>query len=118
MKNSYSIDQRNLIVEENLYRIEEMMRRNASKLRKACLDEDDVFQQLVLRLIRAVDSYAPDKGDLDIHITAQLRYELMEMGRPGGLAERTAVVSSLRGRKVIPFALLREDTATYEMEAA
>ena len=47
-------------------------------IRAAKLDTDDVYQQLALRLIRAVMSYDPEKGDLEQHIFAQLRMELQK----------------------------------------
>lgn len=118
MKNQYSIAQRNAIVEANLCKIEKIMREKATLIQKARLDEDDVFQQMVLRLIHAVETYDPDRGDLDTHITAQLRYELLEMRKPGGLMDRASVTEILRGRKVIPFDLLRENAALYEMAVA
>ena len=45
----------------------------------------------------------------------QLRYELLEMRKPGGLMDRASVSENLRGAKVIPFDTLREDAALYEM---
>lgn len=42
------------------------------------LDDEDVFQQLAIRMIRAVENYDPDKGkDLEQHIFAQLQYEVL-----------------------------------------
>lgn len=115
MKNQYSIAQRNAIVEANLCKIEELTRKYDKKLKAAHLDEDDVFQQMVLRLIHAVDTYDPDRGELDTHITAQLRYELLEMRKPGGLMDRASISENFRGPKVIPFDILQEDAAFYEM---
>ena len=37
-----------------------------------------MYQQLALRLIRAVMSYDPEKGNLEQHIFAQLRMELQK----------------------------------------
>ena len=48
MKNHYSIAERNRIVEENLYRIDDAIRRNWALIRAAHLDRDDVYQQLAL----------------------------------------------------------------------
>lgn len=41
------------------------------------LDHDDVYQQLAIRLIRCVESFDPEKGELGAHIHAQLQYELL-----------------------------------------
>jgi DNA-directed RNA polymerase specialized sigma subunit len=78
MKNSYSIAQRNALVEAHLSCINDVMRSNRKLIRAARLDRDDVYQQLALRLIKAVETFDPDKGDLETHIKAQLRYELLD----------------------------------------
>lgn len=77
MKNNYSFDERNRIVEENLYRIDVVLRRNRVLMKAAHLDYDDVYQQLAIRLIRCVEGFDPEKGTLDAHINAQLQYELL-----------------------------------------
>ena len=78
MKNSYSIAQRNALVEAHLSCINDVMHSNRKLIRAARLDQDDVYQQLALRLIKAVETFDPDKGDLETHIKAQLRYELLD----------------------------------------
>ena len=82
MKNTYSIAQRNALVEEHLPCIDALMQRERKTIRKAHLDPEDLYQQLALRLIKAVGSFDPDKGKLEAHITAQLRYELQSCLRP------------------------------------
>ena len=77
MKYNYSVAERNRIVEENLHRINKTIRRNWALIKAAHLDRDDVYQQLAIRLIRAVESFDPDKGELAQHINAQLQYELL-----------------------------------------
>ena len=77
MKNTYSIAQRNALVEEHLPCIEAVMRRNRRLIRDNRLDTDDVYQQLALRLIKAVGNYDPHKSNLKTHIMAQLQYELL-----------------------------------------
>ncbi len=77
MKNCYSIAERNRIVEENLYRIDRAISRNWSLIEAANLDRDDVYQQLALRMIRAVDTFDPEKGELGKHLHAQLQYEML-----------------------------------------
>ena len=78
MKNNYSIAQRNAIVEDHLWCIDSIIQKNRPLMRAARLEYDDVYQQLALRLIRAVMSYDPEKGDLEQHIFAQLRMELQK----------------------------------------
>ena len=78
MKNNYTIAQRNALVEKYLWCIDTVLRKNRPLMRAAGLEHDDVYQQLALRLIRAVMSYDPEKGDLEQHIFAQLRMELQK----------------------------------------
>ena len=54
MKNNFTISQRNAIVENHLWCIKAVMKQNHALIRAAKLDTDDVYQQLALRLIRAV----------------------------------------------------------------
>ena len=67
MKNNYSIAQRNAIVEANLWCIDSVIRQNRPLMRAARLEYDDVYQQLALRLIKAVAGYDPEKGRLEQH---------------------------------------------------
>ena len=78
MKNNFTISQRNAIVESHLWCIKAVMKQNHALIRAAKLDADDVYQELALRLIRAVMSYDPEKGNLEQHIFAQLRMELQK----------------------------------------
>lgn len=68
MKNNFTISQRNAIVENHLWCVKAVMKQNHALIRAAKLDADDVYQELALRLIRAVMSYDPEKGDLEQHI--------------------------------------------------
>lgn len=77
MKNNYSLAERNRIVEEHLSCIDEVIRRNRALIRAAHLDRDDVYQELAIRLIRCVENFDPDKGQLKKYIKAQLQYELL-----------------------------------------
>ena len=78
MKNTYSIAPRNALVEEYLPCIDALMQRERKTIRDARLDREDVYQQLALRLIKAVGSFDPDKGELEAHIMRQLRRELQD----------------------------------------
>ena len=60
MKNNYSIAQRNAIVEDHLWCIDSIIQKNRPLMRAARLEYDDVYQQLAIRLIKAVAGYDPD----------------------------------------------------------
>ena len=83
MKNTYSIAQRNALVEEALPCIDDLMRGNRKRIHAAGLEPDDLYQQLALRLIRAVASYDPEGGDLESHIRTQLLRELRRCEKAG-----------------------------------
>ena len=82
MKNNYSIEERNRIVEEHLWCVSAVMKQNSELIRAARLDREDVYQQLCLRLILAVGRYDPEKSDLKKHIFQQLHYELLTCKKP------------------------------------
>ena len=82
MKNTYSLAERNRIVEEYLPYVDQVIRRNRALMRASRLEYDDVYQQLSLRLIRAVSTYDPNKGELGTHILAQLHFELLNCKAP------------------------------------
>ena len=78
-----SIEKRNQIVEQYLWCIDVVIRRNYALIAGAHLDRQDVYQALAVRLIRAVDVYNPEKGkSLKVHIFAQLQYEILSCGSP------------------------------------
>lgn len=101
MKNTYSIAERNRIVEEHLWCIDCVIRKNIALMLAARLDYDDVYQQLSVRLIRAVAGYDPAKGNLQQHIFAQLRFELLNCKHPRRLYGMTDLPTDYRGDKVI-----------------
>lgn len=76
MKNGYSISLRNEIVEAHLWCIDTVIRQNYALIEAAHLDRDDVYQNLAVRLIRAIAGYDEQKGVLRQHIFSQLEYEL------------------------------------------
>ena len=111
MKNTYSILERNRIVEEHLWCIDIVMRKNHALIRAARLDYEEVYQQLALRLIRAVETFDPDKG---IHILAQLKYELLSCKTPRRLYGITHAPADFCGREFISLDapnLYRQDEA-------
>ena len=97
MKNNYSITERNRIVEEHLYCIDLIIRRNSPLMQAAHLDYDDVYQDLAIRLIRCVSGFDPDKGELEQHIMAQLQYELLNCKDSRRRYGFTAAPRDLRG---------------------
>lgn len=97
MKNTYSVAQRNALVEKYLPRIDTVICRNRRLIRGAKLERDDVYQQLALRLIRAVEDYEPDKGAITDHIDAQLHEEIFDCAggcRRFGMTDAPADIST------------------------
>lgn len=113
MKNNYSIAQRNAVVEEHLWCIKAVIRKNRALMRAAGLDYDDVYQQLAIRLIRAVAGFDPDKGKLEQHIFAQLKFELLNCKAPYRLYGMTGLPKDYRKAKIIPFEAIRENSGLY-----
>lgn len=103
-----TIQERNRIVEEHLWCIDAVMRRNAALIKAAHLDRDDVYQQLSLRLIRAVEGFDPQKGKLDQHIFAQLQYELLNCKNAYRTTGLTDTPAHFRGSNVISFEAAKE----------
>lgn len=114
MKNNYSIAQRNAIVEANLWCIDSVIRQNSPLMRAARLEYDDVYQQLALRLIKAVAGYDPEKGRLEQHIFAQLKYELLSCRSAYRLCGMTGTPHSFRKSHIISIDALYEDSSLYE----
>lgn len=69
-------EQRNRIVEQNLWCVDAIIRQNEPLIRAAYLEYDDVYQELSMRLICAVSQYVPQKGNMRTYICSQLRREL------------------------------------------
>lgn len=118
MKNNYSIAQRNAVVEKHLWCIDSVIRQNRPLMKAAKLDYDDVYQQLALRLIRAVAGFDPDKGALEQHIFAQLKFELLSCKRPYRLCGMTGLPEDYRRSNIISFDSTYEDSELYEVMAA
>ena len=115
--NNYSLAERNRIVEENLQWIDRIIRRNTALMRAAHLDYDDVYQDLAIRLIRCVESYDPEKGELDQHIMCQLQYEMLNCKDSRRRYGFTAAPYDLRGA-VISLDTSRDDNNLYSDELA
>lgn len=118
MKNNYSLAERNRIVEEFLPYVDQVIRRNRALMRASRLEYDDVYQQLSLRLIRAVSTYDPNKGELGAHILAQLRFELLNCKAPCRLCGMTELPRDFCRENIISFDSIREDSEWYEQAVA
>ena len=116
MKNNYSITERNRIVEENLFWIDKIIRRNQALMKAACLEYDDVYQDLALRLIRCVESFDPEKGSLDQHIMCQLQYEMLSCKDSRRRYGFTQAPYDLRGA-VVSLDAMPEDSEMYPLAA-
>lgn len=103
-----TIQERNRIVEKHLWCIDSIMRRNAALIKAAHLDRDDVYQQLSLRLIRAVEGFDPQKGRLEQHIFAQLQYELLSCKRAYRITGITGAPVHFRSSNIISFEAAKE----------
>lgn len=110
--------ERNRIVEEHLWCIDTVMRKNASLIKAAHLDRDDVYQQLSLRLIRAVEGFDAQKGQLEQHIFAQLRYELLNCKRAYRTTGITGAPADFRGSNIISFEDARTKREAYKLPIA
>lgn len=108
LKWTITIQERNALVETHLGCIWWTINKNRRLISAAGLDDEDVFQQLAIRMTRAVENYDPDKGkDLEQHIFAQLQYEVLNCkdaaklygikGAPYGARDLTVSYSWLDG---------------------
>ncbi len=113
MRNTYSIAERNRIVEENLHCINKVIRKNRALMSAAHLDYDDVYQQLAIRLIRCVANFDPEKGTLKAHIYSQLQYELLSCKAPYKLTGITGAPSDFRWSSVMSFDAVNEENSKY-----
>ena len=72
-----SVEERNALVLSHLECINSVIRRNYILIQAAHLDKDDVYQDLAIRLIRAVEQYKPSALSLKSYIFRQLQYEVL-----------------------------------------
>lgn len=118
MKNSYTIAQRNVIVEDHLWCIDSVIRKNRPLMRAARLEYDDVYQQLAIRLIKAVSGFDPEKGNLQQHIFCQLKYELLSCKTPLRLCGVKDAPKEFRKGDIISMDALYEGSDLYEQVMA
>jgi hypothetical protein len=73
-------DDRNFYFEEKEHLINMTVNRHRALIRACRLEDDDVYQQLSVRLLDAVEKYDPAKcPNMDAYLMLQLRYELLNM---------------------------------------
>ena len=118
MNNNYTIAQRNALVEKHLWCIDTVIRKNRPLMRAAQLEYDDVYQQLALRLIKAVAGFDPQKGTLQQHIFAQLKYELLNCKSAYRLCGLTGAPKEYRKRDMVSLDALSESDPLYERAMA
>lgn len=118
MKNNYSIAQRNAIVEDHLWCIDSIIQKNRSLMKAARLEYDDVYQQLAIRLIKAVAGYNPEKANLQQHIFAQLKYELLNCKTAYRLCGVTSAPKEFRKGHIVSLDALSESSDLYEQALA
>lgn len=103
LKWSITTQERNALVESHLGCIWWTINKNRRLISAVGLDDEDVFQQLAIRMIRAVENYDPDKGkDLEQHIFAQLQKVYGIKGAPYGARGLTVSLDALveSGRQI------------------
>ena len=71
---------RNALFSEKKYLIGVTVKKHWRLIRAARLDEDDVRQELAVRLLEAIERYDPARcRNMDAYLTLQLRYRLLHM---------------------------------------
>ena len=113
-KNNISYELRNHLVEEHLHCIDTVIRQTWALIKAARLERDDVYQQLALRLIQCVDTYDPAKGELETHIYAQLKYELLNCKEVRRLTGITGAPKDFRRGNIISINAIRENSELYQ----
>ena len=97
-----TITERNRIVETHLWCIDAVMQACPKAVRKTRMEREDIYQQLALRLVQAVDRFDPVKAGLVEYIFAELKAELHDCAAP---AQRPTL---LNPGNIIPFEAVRQ----------
>ncbi len=103
MKTNDYIAERNRIVEDHLWCIDAVMAANPKAVRRTRMEREDVYQQLALRLVQAVDRFDPARAALKEYLLHELKEELLSCGMIPG---RPALPEHAPG-KIIPFEAVR-----------
>ena len=77
-----------------------------------------VYQQLALRLIKAVAGFDPQKGTLQQHIFAQLKYELFNCKSAYRICGLTGAPKDYRRDDMVSLDALSENCPLYERAMA
>ena len=87
-----TIEDRNYLFEEKAYLVNVTMNKHRGLLRACRMEDDDVYQELSLRLLDAIGKYDPDKcPNMDAYIMLRLRYHLWNLK---ACSKRTGVVGA------------------------
>ncbi len=79
-------DERNVLFMEKYHLIDVTVKKHSRLIWAVRMDEDDVRQDLALRLIQALDKYDPARcSNIDAYLVLQLRYCLLHMKECGKL---------------------------------
>ena len=97
-----TITERNRIVEEHLWCIDAVMQANPKAVRKTRMEGEDVYQQLALRLVQAVDRYDPVNMGLVEYLFTELKAELHSSA---STSQRPALLDL---GNIIPFEAVRQ----------
>ena len=75
-----TIEDRNYLFEEKEYLINVTMNKHRGLIRACRMEEDDVYQELSIRLLEALVEYDPAKcPNMDAYLMLRLRYRLWNM---------------------------------------
>lgn len=118
MKLFNTIEERNAIVEKNLSLINKAVENHSDIIKTASMDEDDVYQQLAERLVKAVDAYDERQGELEGYLETQLERELFCCAHPRGAYDLTDAPITLRKNRFVSLDALKEEAAELEDLAA
>ena len=118
MKLFNTIEERNAIVEKNLSLIDKAAENHSDIIKTASMDEDDVYQQLAVRLVKAVDAYDESQGELEGYLETQLERELFCCAHPRRLYGLTDAPTALRKNRVVSLDALKETAARQKVLAA
>lgn len=75
-----TMEDRNYLFEEKEYLINVTMNKHRRLIRACRMEDDDVYQELSIRLLEALDEYDPAKcPNMDAYLMLRLRYRLWNM---------------------------------------
>ena len=75
-----SIEDRNYLFEEKVYLVNVTMNKYRGLIRACRMEDEDVYQELSLRLLNAIADYSPAKcPDMDAYLMLQMRCCLLNL---------------------------------------